>query len=183
MIVFLDSRPFPDWAAPGEDSFDAEALKRSLAVLHMTTGNPLDFLFFESDLRNLATRLSRVLGEYGLFERPIHLAGLSLGGTRALRPRIILERHGSEYGITPGAVAVVDAPLDIARVWRSEGSAIARDHHPVAELRALGNDRAWLITTCGARSGYQESSSPHTWSIVDDAELAEWFASMSEDVQ
>ena len=265
VVAFLDSRRFPEWVVPPEGSFDAEALDRSLAVLHITTGDPLDFLFDESDLRSLATRLNRVLGENGLLDRPVHMAGLSLGGTRALRLRMFLEQHAAQYDIIPGSVAVVDAPLDMERLWHSEGSSIIRDHHPAAadegrwvryllesnlggtpadargryveyspftysepgggsavhlrdvplrayqepdidwwiehrgksyydmnsldlaaligELRASGNTRAWLVTSHGERAGYEADSSPHTWSFVDDVDLAEWFVTMSGGVK
>jgi hypothetical protein len=45
----------------------------------------------------------------------------------------------------------------------------------VNELRLLGNERAFLITTHGTRAGFEDGSSPHTWSIVDNGELVDWF--------
>jgi len=132
VITFLDSRRYPGWGSPADGSFDAESLERDMAVLHITTGNPLDFLFEKSDLRTLATRIERVLNENGLRGLPIHFAGLSLGGTRALRLLVFLEQEGGEYYLRTGAVALVDAPLDMERLWRSEGHAISRDVHAAA---------------------------------------------------
>ena len=45
----------------------------------------------------------------------------------------------------------------------------------INELRLLGNTRAELVTTHRRRDGVDEGATPHTWSIVDDAELVEWF--------
>lgn len=45
----------------------------------------------------------------------------------------------------------------------------------VAALHLAGNDRAELVTTHRARKGYEDGASPHTWSIVDNAELLDWF--------
>lgn len=45
----------------------------------------------------------------------------------------------------------------------------------ITQLLVLGNERAVLVTTHRRRQGYAEGSTPHTWSIVDNAELVEWF--------
>ncbi len=261
VVAFLDSRRNPDSGAPVEGSFDAEALKRGLALLHLTTGNPLDFLFERADLEKLASRIDDVLAANDLAELPLHFAGLSLGGTRALRLLIYLRQAEGEHRLKVGAVAVVDAPLDMERLWRSEGHAIGRSFHPaaadegrwvrylleerlggapdqsrdqyveyspytysqpgggnavylrdipirayhepdvdwwiehrrksyydmnsldlaglIAELQASGNERAQLITTHDRREGYDTGASPHTWSFVDDTELAAWFVQQS----
>ncbi|MDP2482590.1 MAG: hypothetical protein Q8W45_04870 [Candidatus Palauibacterales bacterium] len=265
IVVFVDSRRDPGWAEPDEDSFDRAALGRGLAVLHLTTGDPLDFLFEESDVRLLVDRLEELLESNRLDGVPVHFAGLSLGGTRALRVRIYLETHGAEHRVRPGATAVVDAPLDMERLWRSEGQAVVRNSNPaaadegrwvryllrehlggspeqareryvayspysysapgggnaahllkvpvsayhepdidwwienrrksyydmnsldlaalVAELRASGNPRARLITTRDAREGFESGSTPHTWTIVDNRDLADWFVEMSGGVR
>jgi hypothetical protein len=49
----------------------------------------------------------------------------------------------------------------------------------IAELQASGNERAQLITRHGKREGYATGASPHSWSFVDDTDLAEWFAQQS----
>jgi len=45
----------------------------------------------------------------------------------------------------------------------------------INQLRILGNDRAELVSTHNRRQGYSEGAAPHTWSIVDNAELVKWF--------
>jgi hypothetical protein len=258
VAVFIDPRRFQSEGfelRPGE--FEAEALRRDVAVLHITTGNPLDFLFEQSDLDDLAKRTSDVLHSNGLPDAPVFFAGLSLGGTRALRLVEYLVAESGPHGLVPSAVAIVDAPLDAIRLWRAEQRAAAVGFHPAAEdegrwvtyllethlggrpdeareryvryspyvfgeaqggnavhlrniplrayhepdvdwwienrrksyysmnsldmaalvneLRLLGNDQASLVSTYQRRAGFSEGSSPHTWSIVDNAELVDWF--------
>lgn len=258
VTVFIDARRFQS-----EDleirrgGFEAEALRRGVAVLHITTGNPLDFLFEDAELDDLAARISDVLRANDLGDGAVFFAGLSLGGTRALRLSEYLVAHGGPRGLWPAAVAIVDAPLDAIRLWRAEQRAAEVDFHPAAadegrwvtyllethlggspqeageryeryspfvfgaagggnavhlrdipvrayhepdvawwienrrksyygmnsldlaalvnELRLLGNERAELVTTHRRRVGFEEGSSPHTWSIVDNAALVDWF--------
>ncbi len=259
VTVFVDPRRFQSLPLPLEpESFDTEALGRNLAVLHITTGDPLDFLFDEGEVKELADRIGAVLKGAGLEGAPVFLAGLSLGGTRALR----LAAHLSESGDAPpfhlAAVAIVDAPLDMARLWETErragelsfhpaaadegrwvtyllethlggapenasaryaeyspfsrtapdggNAAILRDlptrayHEPdvdwwienrrksyydmnsidlaalINQLRVLGNENAQLVSSHARRAGYP-GASPHTWSVVDNEELVEWFLS------
>jgi hypothetical protein len=258
VVLLLDARPFDAESfefTPG--TLDAEATARGLAVLHVTTGNPLDFLFEDTAVREVAERVLAILKEHGLERIPVFLAGLSLGGTRALRLAKIVRSDPSGWDLPIAAVAIADAPLDMVRLWHAELRAAEAGFHPAAadegrwvtylletqlggspasararyveyspyvfgeadggnalhlrnlplrayhepdvdwwiehrrksyysmnsldlaglvnQLRLLGNDRAELITSHGARSGYAEGASPHTWSIVDNADLVEWF--------
>lgn len=257
LVVFLDPRRFERWSTPEPGGFDHAALTRGVAVLHLTTGNPLDFLFGDSSVVRVATRLDSLIQDYGLGDVPVHFAGLSLGGTRAARLAIHLEQYPSRYDVHPTSLAIVDAPLDMERLWRSEGRSIRNDFHPAAadegrwvryllerhlggtpeerparyrayspfsmaapdggnasflrdipvrayhepdvdwwianrrksyydmnsldlaafvnQLLLLGNPQAELVTTHASRTGYADGASPHTWSIVDDGELVEWF--------
>jgi hypothetical protein len=263
VVVFVDARRFDARdARPEPGSFEAVALARNVAVLHVTTGDPLDFLFADADVRRLADRIRVVLADNGLGDAPVFLAGLSLGGTRALRLAEFVAAHPGAVPLRLAATAVVDAPLDMARLWRAERRAADLGFHPAAadegrwvtylletnlggdpgtapesyaayspyshdaagggnavhlqdlpvrayhepdvdwwienrrksyygmnsldlaalvnELRVLGNDRAELVTSHGKRDGYAEGTSPHTWSIVDDAELVDWFLAQAD---
>jgi hypothetical protein len=258
VTVFIDPRRYqssPLRLAPG--SFDAEAVDRNLAVLHITTGNPLDFLFDEREVEGLAGRIGAALMHADLQDAPVFLAGLSLGGTRALRLAAYLNASPEAAPFRLVAVAVVDAPLDMARLWRTERRAAELEFHPAAadegrwvtyllethlggaphtasarytayspfeygapdggnaahlrdfpirayhepdvdwwienrrksyydmnsidlaglinQLHVLGNGRAQLVTTHARRAGYDEGATPHTWSIVDNRDLVEWF--------
>jgi pimeloyl-ACP methyl ester carboxylesterase len=263
VVVFIDARRFRSESfalEPG--TVETEALHRDVAVLHITTGNPLDFLFAEPEVDDLARRVGRILDENGLGDAPVFLAGLSLGGTRALRLAEFLRANGDPYGMRVTAVAIVDAPLDMVRLWHAERRAAEVGFHPAAadegrwvtyllethlagtpsearsryvqyspfvfgeehggnarylrdvalrayhepdvdwwianraksyysmnsldlaalvnELRLSGNSRAELVTTVGQRRGYAEGASPHTWSIVDNGDLIDWFLEQAE---
>lgn len=239
-------------------SFEREALRRGLAVVRLTTGNPLDFYFDDSTVASVGGRLQAVLDEAGMGAAPVVLCGMSLAGTRVLKLAIHMRRHPERYSLRLAGAAIVDAPLDMVRFHAAEQQAIRDDFHPAAagegrwvswmlethlggtpqerwqryvdyspyvhgapdggnaalladlplrayhepdvnwwienrrkdyygmnsldlaalinELRRQGNGRADLITTCRARKGYAEGASPHTGSIVDNADLADWAA-------
>ncbi len=257
-VVMLDGfRVTIDSAGPAAGSFEAEVDAAGLALLRLTTGNPLDFYFTDDEIDAVIRRIQSALEQHGLRDLPVFLAGMSLAGTRALRVTVRLSRDSGRYWLVPAAVAVVDSPLDMERFWHAEQAAIDADFHPAAagegrwvsylleqalggtpaesylsyldyspythsdpgggnarwltavplrayhepdvdwwiehrrksyyqmnsldlaalvnRLKLSGNDRAELITSHGAREGFAEGSSPHTWSMVDNAELVRWF--------
>jgi hypothetical protein len=257
LIVFFLRGRVEASGAPAPGSLDDEALSRGVGLLHVATGDPLDFFFRDAVMREVAARIDAVLAEQELTGIPLLFAGLSLGGTRALKLAVFLEEHPGEFRCSPTAAAVVDAPLDMSRFWRAEQRAARDAFHPAAadegrwvsylleqnlggtpderpgayaayspfthdadrggnarfltrlpvrayhepdvdwwirnrrksyyqmnsiDLAAMvnalmlaGNDRAELVSTHGAREGYAGGSSPHSWSIVDDGDLVEWF--------
>lgn len=257
VVVFFDAHP-PTIDGPTEPgTFGYEAAARRVAELHITTGNPLDFFFHDSTMADVARRIQEGLAANGLRHTPVYFAGLSLGGTRALKLAIFLKQHRDAFWLTPAAAAVVDAPLDMARLWRAERRAAEDAFHPAAadegrwvtylletnfggtprhrywryaayapftwsephggnavflrdlplrayhepdvgwwiehrrksyysmnsidlaalvnQLRLLGNAGAELVTTHARRKGYADGASPHTWTIVDNRDLIDWF--------
>ncbi len=243
-----------------EDNIDNAALARNVGVLHITTGNPLDFYFHDSTLHDVASRIESIFEQHLLGTSPLFLAGLSLAGTRALKLAVYLAKNRKFFpGLNTEAVAIVDAPLDMVRFWDAEVRAARIEFHDAAadegqwvtyllrqnlggspdekpeayvryspfvhsaqkggnamylrdvplrayhepdvnwwidnrrkdyysmnsidmaslvnELRLQGNTHAELVTTHAKREGFAEGSSPHTWSIVDNAELMGWFLS------
>lgn len=242
---------------PAPGSFDAEALAQGLAIMRVTTGNPLDFYFDDATTADVIARIEGALRDHGLHGVPVFLAGQSLGGTRALRIALHARRHPEASALRIAAVAVVDAPLDMVRMWdscrraaRDNFHAAAADegrwvnylletnlggtpresferyvehspyvfsadsggrarelvglpirayHEPdvdwwienrrksyyqmnsldlaafVNDLKLMGSTAVELVTTHQAREGFESGASPHTWSIVDDADLVDWF--------
>lgn len=240
-----------------EGSFEFESLSRNLALLHITSGNPLDFYFDKETLDDVSARIQSALKFHDLKKIPFYIAGMSLGGTRALKLAIHLVRNKEKFHMIPRAIAIVDAPLDMERFWGVEKRAARLNFHPAAadegrwvtylleknlggtplehyekyleyspfmysadnggnalylkdiairayhepdinwwiehrrksyysmnsldqaalinELKIQGNENAELVTTHQKREGYKDGSSPHTWTIVNNAELAEWF--------
>ena len=257
LAVFFDGFRVPvDSLPPAVGSFEAAALGAGVGILRLTTGNPVDFLFTDEDVWALVKRVAAVLSDYRLTDRPLLLAGLSLGGTRALRVAIEIRRH-RHAKLRLAAAAIVDAPLDMIRMWTAEAKAARDRFHPaateeghwvsylleanlggtphdardrylayspfvfgepgggnaavleglplrayhepdvdwwiehrrksyyqmnsidlaalVSELRLGGSRGAELVTTAGARDGYEAGASPHAWSIVDNDDLIRWF--------
>jgi hypothetical protein len=51
----------------------------------------------------------------------------------------------------------------------------------VNQLKILGGKKAELITTAGKGFRADGSRHPHSWSIVDEKELIEWFIGLPAD--
>jgi len=130
VVLFDGFRVHTDSVDP--ESFEGTTLAAGLGIVRITTGNPLDFYFGDDTLSEVATRLQDVMDGQGWRNVPVYFAGMSLAGTRALRLTVFLEQHGAEFWLTPEAVAIVDAPLDMIRVWNGEGKSAADNVHTAA---------------------------------------------------
>jgi len=234
------------------------AFKDQLAVLFVSTNNEVEFLFEESKMKELEGYINEAIKKNNIPKDNMLYCGMSLAGTRALKLAAFSHSKGSIYKLTPRAIAICDAPLDMVRnyneckkasdlnlnpvgatesEWVSSylktnlggtptqalnayinyspfcytaengGNAKAfkniylrcytepdvnwwienrgRDYYGmnaidlaalVSQLKILGSKRAELITT--TQKGIREDGSrhPHSWSIVDEKELIEWFA-------
>ncbi len=110
-----------------------------IAVMYVTTENPLEFLFSVESREKLSSLLNHALESKSLPRDKIMICGMSLAGTRAL----IMTRHGQShetaYPFVPLAVAICDAPLDMIRFFRSTRRAERLNHHPAA-----ANEGAWV---------------------------------------
>jgi len=113
------------------------ALANNMAVLFLSTGKPIEFLFTDKDIAIIDGLIGDALGKYELYNKPIFLAGMSLGGTMALRYSEYCFMDKSSFGIKPNAIAICDAPLDMVRMWHEQEQAIKNNFHPnaVAEAR------------------------------------------------
>ncbi len=233
------------------------ALASNIAVLFVSTGKVIEFLFTDEDIKIIDEILGNALTEYNLINKPIFIAGMSLGGTMAMRYSEFCFLNKSSFGIKPDAIAICDAPLDMVRMWHEQEQAIINNYHPNAvgeakwvmhylrthlggspeesiqtyidyspfvyqkedkvktslfkntpirmyhepdinwwienraknyntinsidlagyynSLRLIGNKEAELITTYQKRKDYEKGSSPHTWTIVENKKLVEWF--------
>lgn len=241
------------------DEFDIiePALAKNMAVLFVSTGKVIEFLFTDEDIKIIDMLIGNALDKHELNNKPIFLAGMSLGGTMAFRYSEFCYLNKSVLSTKPTAIAVCDAPLDMVRMWHEQEQAIKNNYHPnaVAEakwvlhylkknlngspkesiknyidyspfvykyenknktnlfknipirmyhepdinwwvenrakdyntinsidlggfynsLSLLGSKKVELITSYKKRKNYENGSSPHTWSIVDNEELVSWF--------
>jgi len=239
------------------------AVKNQLAVLFVTTDNPFEFLFEESKIKELEGYIHEAITKYNIPKGNMLYCGMSLEGTRALKLTAFSQTQRSTYKLTPKAVAICNAPLDMVRNYReckkaselnlnpigaseSEwvssyirsslkgtpeesmsayinyspfcytakdgGNAKAfkniylrcytepdvnwwienrgRDYYGmnaidlaalVNQLKIWGSKKAELITT--VEKGFRKDGNrhPHSWSIVDEKELVEWFVRLPTD--
>lgn len=232
------------------------AIENNMAVLFISTGKVIEFLFTDKELDIVDKLLGNTMVKYELSDKPKFLIGMSLGGTMALRYSEYALLNKSGFGFRPNALALCDAPLDMVRMWHEQEQAIINNFHPNAVgearwvlhflkknlgspyesmdnyiayspfvysdkerskiglfktipirmyhepdiewwvenrgkdyntinsidlagfynyLRQAGNTQVELVTTYNRRKGYQNGSSPHTWTIVDNEELISWF--------
>jgi len=233
------------------------AIEKNMAVLFVSTGKVIEFLFTDKDLNTMDELVGFALEKHKLSGKPKFLAGMSLGGTMALRYSEYALLNKSKFGFRPDAIALCDAPLDMERMWHEQQQAITNNFHPNAVgearwvlhyldknlggspsksmeayinyspfvysdekrskielfknipirmyhepdiawwienrgkdyntinsidlagfynyLRQAGNTQVELITSYNKRKDFKKGSSPHTWTIVDNEELIDWF--------
>lgn len=233
------------------------AIDNNMAVLMVSTGKVIEFLFMDEDILIIDKLVGDALSNHQLSDKPKFLIGMSLGGTMALRLTEFSLRDKSGFGFHPDAIAICDAPLDMVRMWHEQQQAIINNYHPNAVgeahwvlhhmeknlggspnesmenyieyspfvysdknrskislfkdipirmyhepdiswwvdnrgkdyntinsidlagfynyLRQAGNTQAELITSYNKRKNYKKGSSPHTWTIVNNEELVNWF--------
>ena len=116
------------------------ALEKNIAVLFVSTGKVIEFLFTDKDIAIIDELIGNALGKYKLKHKPIFLAGMSLGGTMALRYGEYCFSNKSKFGFQPNAIAICDAPLDMVRMWHEQEQAIKNNFHP----NAVGEAR-WVL--------------------------------------
>ena len=238
------------------------ALKNQLAILYVTTNNPVEFLFEEIKMKELEGYIYEAISKNNIPRNNILYCGMSLAGTRALRLAAFSQSTQSTYKLIPKAIAICDAPLDMVRNYReckkaselnlnpvgatesewvssyirknlngtpeeaimayinyspfcysaeNGGNAKAfkniylrcytepdvnwwianrgRDYYGmnatdlaalVNQLKILGSKKAELITTSGKGIRENGNRHPHSWSIVNENELVEWFVQLNK---
>ena len=253
MIVFFDAYRDTVNKLPIVDL----ALKNQLAMLFVTTNNPVEFLFDQSKMKELEGYIYEAINKNNIPKDNMLYCGMSLAGTRALKLAAFSQTIQSTYKLIPKAIAICDAPLDMVRNYRECKKASELNFNPIGasesewvssyirsnlkgtpeqamsayinyspfcytadnggnakafnniylrcytepdvnwwmenrgrdyygmnaidlaglvnQLKILGGKKAELITTIG--KGFKENGSrhPHSWSIVDENEMVEWF--------
>ncbi len=116
------------------------ALENNMAVLFVSTGKVIEFLFTDNDIAVIDELIGNALDKYKLSDKPKFLVGMSLGGTMALRYGEYCFLNKSKIGSQPNAIAICDAPLDMVRMWHEQEQAIINNYHP----NAVGEAR-WVL--------------------------------------
>jgi len=256
-IIFLSGSALDTTKKIAEFAIIQPSLKKNIAVLFVSTGKEIEFLFTDKEINTIDELIGSALDKNKLSDKPKFLAGMSLGGTMALRYSEYCFLDKSKIGFRPDAIAICDAPLDMERMWHEQQQAIINNVHPNAVgearwvlhylkenlggsptesmeayinyspfvyndekrskielfknipirmyhepdiewwvenrgkdyntinsidlagfynyLRQAGNLEVELITSYNKRNDYEKGSSPHTWTIVDNEELVNWF--------
>ena len=256
MIVFFDANRDTVNKLPIVDL----ALKDQLAILFITTDNPVEFLFADKKMIELEGFIYEAISKNKVPKNNLLYCGMSLAGTRALKLAAFSQTIQSKHKLIPKAIAICDAPLDMVRNYHeckkaselnlnptgatesewiaaylksnlkgtpenalktyinyspfcytaeNGGNAKAfkniyvrcytepdvnwwienrgRDYYGmnaidlaalVNQLKISGSKKAELITTIEKGFRGDGSRHPHSWSIVDEKELVEWFVKL-----
>ena len=133
VVLLLDARPFDAESfefTPG--TLDAEATARGLAVLHVTTGNPLDFLLEDTAVREVAERVLAILKDVArrvrIDHRRVYVTGASNGGflthrLACLEPAIFAAAPHPGLGLAPLAPGLEHRLLGVEVVVAEVGEA------------------------------------------------------------
>lgn len=106
------------------------ALKEKLAVLFVTTDNPVEFLFEVSKMKELEGYIYEAIRKNGIPMDNILYCGMSLAGTRALKFAAFSQSTDSEHKLIPKAFAICDSPLDMVRNYNESKKASLLNLNP-----------------------------------------------------
>jgi hypothetical protein len=131
-IIFLSGSALDTTKNIDEFAIIEPALSKNIAVLFVSTGKVIEFLFTEKELVTIDELVGNALEKHNLSSKPKFLIGMSLGGTMALRYSEYGLLNKSKFGFRPDAIAICDAPLDMERMWHEQQQAIVNNFHPNA---------------------------------------------------
>jgi hypothetical protein len=131
---------------PRRDTIQSEfmidyALSKNLAVLYTTTENRLEFFFEPSKMQEIENYICEVISLCQIPEENLLYCGMSLEGTRAIKLALYGHHSQATYQITPKAVAICDAPLDMVRFHKSMVKAKKINFNSVT-----ANEGTWVST-------------------------------------
>lgn len=139
-IIMLSGSALDTSRSIDEYALIKPALDKNMAVLFVSTGKVIEFLFTDNDIDIVDRLVGNVLEKHELAAKPKFMIGMSLGGTMALRYSEYCLLSKSKYGFKPDAIALCDAPLDMVRMWHEQEQAILNNYHP----NAVGEAR-WVL--------------------------------------
>jgi len=256
-LIFLSGSALDTTTNIDEFAIINPALKKNIAVLFVSTGKVIEFLFTDQDIAIIDEIIGNALGKNQLLNQPIFLGGMSLAGTMSLRYYEYCSNNKSLFNLQLKAIAICDAPLDMVRMWHEQEQAIKNKYHPNAlgearwvlhflkknlggspeeamesyikyspfvyrdetrskieifkhipirmyhepdiswwiekrgkdyntinsidlagfynYLKQAGNKHAELTSTMNKRKDHEKGASPHSWTIVDNEDLVNWF--------
>ena len=150
LIVFFHSRR----DTVNTDAIIEYATQKNLGVAYVTTTNRFDFFFTNVRLGEVHNYLSEIITENSIPPDNLFYCGMSLAGTRALK-LAIWQKQQKDVNITPKAIAICDAPLDMTRFYKELVKAKQRKIHPAAS-----NEGAWVSAYLEKNLGGTPKDSP-----------------------
>ncbi len=139
-IIMLSGSAMDTTRTLDEFAIIKPAIEENLAVIFISTGKVIEFLFTDKELSIVDELLGDALVKHDLSDKPKFLIGMSLGGTMALRYSEYSSLNKSGFGFRPDAIALCDAPLDMVRMYHEQEQAIKNNFHP----NAVGEAR-WVL--------------------------------------
>jgi len=131
-LIFLSGSALDTTRTIAEFNIIKPAIENDIAVLFVSTGKVIEFLFTNQDIQIVDDIIGNALKTHKLIESPKFIAGMSLGGTMALKYAEYCFLKKSKYDINPNAIVICDSPLDMVRMWHEQEQAIKNNFHPNA---------------------------------------------------
>lgn len=131
-IIMLSGSALDTTRNVDEFSVIEPALEKNIAVLFVSTGRVIEFLFTDEDIHIVDKLVGSALEKFELSDKPRFLIGISLGGTMALRYSEYCLLNKSEFAFQANAIVLCDAPLDMVRVWHEQEQAVKNNYHQTA---------------------------------------------------
>lgn len=135
LVVYMAAR----WDTSQESDLVRYAREEQLAVMYVSTYNPLTLLFEASEMQLVEDFIQEVVDKYAIPSDNLLFSGMSIGGTRALRMAMYAQTQESKHQLVPKAIAICDAPLDMVRFHNEMQRTIRINYHPVA-----ANEARWV---------------------------------------
>ena len=112
------------------------ALENKLAVILLSTGKDIDFLFTNEDIHVQDSVLNKALVKANLKDKPTFWVGMSLGGTMVMRHAEYCMKGKSKFDIKPSGLVLVNSPLDFVKWWYSCKDDIKKNYNSAAVFEA-----------------------------------------------
>lgn len=116
-----------------QDLLIKSAMTNGLAVIFLTTENPIEFLFEDKKLASLAQDLSSACKNFQIPTQNLLFAGHSIAGFRALKLAIFAKQNPAYKHLIPRAIAISDVPLDMNRYYNR------CDEHKLMEISGFAD--------------------------------------------
>ncbi|WP_338763512.1 hypothetical protein WAF17_19770 [Bernardetia sp. ABR2-2B] len=124
VVLTINDKEFDKKNTPINQLIYPQATQNKLAVLHISSGEPLDFLENKQRLEVIYEVLKNALEKHQLTQQPIFILGQNLSGTRGLRFMSYLNKKNETIYKRVRGIAIFDSALDMVRMWEESQKAM-----------------------------------------------------------